>query len=166
MSNIYKEIEVLFNHLKNDNYEDILIFNKTILNNTSFDLIIYFHNAEMNQMGRPILFINFYDINTETVNWNILDKDWENVSTNLTWENVKAGIERINGFKYSLERSTPLGTEKPHLYYLQIVGMRDELNQFDIATMQNSFTRVDYTPFSRLVATYNFMIEKFRPIIN
>ncbi len=113
-----------------------------------------------------MLFVKFYDINTKAVDWKSITDDWQKLSNGLTWANVKLHLESINGFKYSLERSTPMGLEKPHLYYLQIVGRREELSQLDIATMQNSRERIESSPFYRTVGTYDFMIEKFRPLIN
>lgn len=120
----------------------------------------------MNQMGRPMLFIKYYEIETMQVDWEVLEKDWKEVKSNLQWHNVKNGIEKINGFKYSLERSTPLGVEKPYLYYLQLVGRRDDLSQLDIAKMQKIREGYERKPFFRLVTTYDFMIEKFKPIIH
>ncbi len=144
----------------------MIILEQISLENIEFDLIVYFHNDEMNQMGRPMIFIKYYDIETIQVDWDVLEKDWEVVNTNLKWNNVKSRIERINGFKYSLERSTPMGIEKPHLYYLQLVGRRDELSQLDLATMQKSNGEPKVKPFFRYVATYDFMIEGLRPMIN
>jgi hypothetical protein len=166
IAELYGDKQLLKNHLASSNYEDLLILNKINLENVNFDLVVYCHNDAMNQMGRPMLFIKFYDINTKDVDWEGIDGDWQSVSKNLTWNNIKSGLERVNGFKYSLEWSTPFGFEKPHLYYVQLVGRRDELKQFDIASMQNRRIREDFSPFHRVVGTYDFMIEKFRPLIN
>lgn len=166
IAKLYGDNQILRKHLESSNYEDLLILNKTKLGNINFDLVVYCHNDAMNQMGRPMLFINFYDVNTKDVDWSDIDGDWENASANLTWENIKSGLERINGFKYSLERSISGRIEKPHLYYLQLVGRRNELKQLDIASMQERRTRDSINPFYRVVGTYDFMIEKFRPLIN
>ena len=155
----------LSEYFRTENYKDILIFENKKINDIKYDLIVYFHNDAMNQMGRSLLFINFFDVSPESIDWNLIDQNWDKVSKNLIWDNIKISLERTNGFRYSLERSTPLGLEKPRVYYIQLTGRRNELNQFDIASMPPRRIKDSTNAFYRIVGTYDFMIEKFSPLI-
>ena len=165
ISEFYGDKNILIEHLASDSYDRIEILNGIKVNNVSFDMVIYCHNEEMNQIGRRLILVNFYEVDSRNVNWSNLDEDWSYISSNVKWDDVKKSLEATSGFNYALERSTSIGLEKPGFFFLQLYGRRKALNQLDLLSMQNKKEAIEPDSFWRVITTYDFLIEKFHYIM-
>ena len=160
---ISKNSDIITTHFKDEKYDKIHAIPKFKLYNEEIDLLIYFHNDEMNQIGRHIILVDFYEIEAKNVDWAKIDADWRGKINSITWQEIKSTLEKTNGFNYSLERSNPMGQERPGLRYFQLCGRRKILNQVDLTTMQNTIEKNEQNNIWRAVMTYDFFIDKFKP---
>jgi hypothetical protein len=155
---------IIADYLKEkSSYESVDLAYNVKINGEIIDLVVFYHYKEQTQIPHILFLVKFYDIGVKSIDWNLLESDWNSLSTLVQYADVKKALVNTNGFNSHLEYPHPMDPDriaKPTIIYNQINGRRKELTQSDLAKMQEINSESDRrNNISRYIGTYDQLVD-------